>query len=150
MQIARIRYNQRTDYYGAQEGGEPVRNIVIDMQSALTARGYERMLLQDMRDCNPIISDSPEFTVEQCRLFRPYALLMEVTGYTPWMLNERLRIWEKVKKQLPDCKCMLAVDENADAELAGQVANCKKEGRIDAFIFTSVSDKFLAAVLETL
>ena len=127
-----------------------MRNIVIDMQSALTARGYERMLLQDMRDCNPIISDSPEFTVEQCRLFRPYALLMEVTGYTPWMLNERLRIWEKVKKQLPDCKCMLAVDENADAELAGQVANCKKEGRIDAFIFTSVSDKFLAAVLETL
>ena len=120
------------------------------MQSALTARGYERMLLQDMRDCNPIISDSPEFTVEQCRLFRPYALLMEVTGYTPWMLNERLRIWEKVKKQLPDCKCMLAVDENADAELAGQVANCKKEGRIDAFIFTSVSDKFLAAALETL
>lgn len=127
-----------------------MRNIVIDMQSALTARGYERMLLQDMRDCHPIISDSPEFTVEQCRLFRPYALLMEVTGYTPWMLEERLRTWETVKRQLPDCKCVLAVDEYADAKLADEVARCKKDGKIDAFLFTSSSDRFLVAMLENL
>lgn len=69
-----------------------MRSIVIDMQSGLTARGYERMLLSDMKDCKPIVAGGPEDVVEQCRMFRPYALLMEVTCYTPWKLCERLKL----------------------------------------------------------
>ena len=127
-----------------------MQTIVIDMQSNLTARGYERMLLSDMKDCKPIVAEGPEDVVEQCRMFRPYALLMEVTAYTPCRLCERLKTWEAVKRLLPDCKCVLAVDENADARLADEVAACKKNGRIDAFVFTSSSDRYLAALLETL
>lgn len=127
-----------------------MRSIVIDMQSGLTARGYERMLLSDMKDCKPIVAGGPEDVVEQCRMFRPYALLMEVTCYTPWKLCERLKLWAAVKKLLPGCKCVFAVDENADAKLADEVAVCKKNGQIDAFIFTSSSDRYLAALLETL
>lgn len=48
-----------------------MRSIVIDMQSGLTARGYERMLLSDMKDCKPIVAGGPEDVVEQCRMFRP-------------------------------------------------------------------------------
>ncbi len=120
------------------------------MQSILTARGYERILLGDMPDCKPIVSERPEQTVEQCRLFKPYALLMEVTGYKPWMLPERLKLCGEVKRLLPDCKCVLAVDENADAALAREVAHCKGLGKIDAFIFTSSSDRYLVAMLENL
>lgn len=132
-----------------KEGGS-VRTIVIDMQSTLVSRAFECILRQKMRDCNPIVSERPEDTAEQCRLFRPYALLMEVTGYTPWMLEERLRICEMVRNQGSGCKFVFAVDENAEPELAGRVTQCKKDGRIDAFIYNSTSERYLAAVLDSL
>lgn len=127
-----------------------MRIVVLDMQSALTARGYERILLQDMADCHPIVSESPDVTTEQCRLFHPQTLLMEVTGYTPWMLDERLKICAEVRRTVPECKFVLAVDENAAPALAERVAKCKKDGVIDAFIFTSSSDRFLVAMIESL
>lgn len=126
-----------------------VRTIVIDMQSKLIASVFERILRQDMTDCNPMISEKPEDTAEQCRLFRPYALLMEVTGYTPWMLDERLKICEAVRRQVPGCKFVLSVDENAEPRLADKVKLCKKDGLIDAFIYNSVSERYLAAIMDS-
>ena len=127
-----------------------MRLIVLDMQSQLVARALDRVLRMEMTDCNPIISDSPESTVEQCRLFRPYALFMEVTGYTPWMLEERLKICETVRRQGNGCKFVLSVDENAEPKLANRVMQCKKDGLIDAFIYNSTSERYLAAILESL
>lgn len=126
-----------------------VRTIVIDMQSKLIASVFERILRQDMTDCNPMISEKPEDTAEQCRLFRPYALLMEVTGYTPWMLDERLKICEAVRRKVPGCKFVLSVDENAEPRLADKVKLCKKDGLIDAFIYNSVSERYLAAIMDS-
>lgn len=130
--------------------GDDVRIIVIDMQSTLMASALERVLRQEIRDCSPVISEQPKDTVEQCRLFKPYSLLMEITGYTPWMLEERLRICEAVRRQLPDCKFVFSVDENAEPELAYRVTQCKKDGLIDAFIYNSTSERYLAAVLDSL
>ena len=75
---------------------------------------------------------------------------MEVTGYPPWRLEERLRLRNEVKRQRPDCKILLLVDENADRALAFRVLQAKKDGRIDNFIYASVSPTYLAAVLDTL
>ena len=44
----------------------------------------------------------------------------------------------------------LLVDENADRALAFRVLQAKKDGRIDNFIYASVSPTYLAAVLDTL
>lgn len=127
-----------------------MRIIVIDMQSQLMSRMLERVLQQEMTDCTPIISEKPDSTAEQCRLFKPYALFMEVTGYAPWMLEERLKICESVRKSLPDCKFVFSVDENADPKLADRVMRCKKDGKIDAFIYNSASDRYVAAILDSL
>lgn len=143
------RYRIEKEYLCRTEEGGNVRIIVIDMQSALMASAFERILRQDMTDCNPIISENPKNTAEQCRLFKPYALLMEVTGYAPWMLEERLRICETVRRQIPSCKFVLSVDENADPKLADRVKQCKKEGLIDAFIYNSTSERYLAAILDS-
>ena len=75
---------------------------------------------------------------------------MEVTGYTPWKLEERLKIREEVKRQNPHCKVVLIVDENADKKLAGRVLQAKKDGLIDNFIYGSVSATYLSAVVDTL
>ena len=130
--------------------GVNVRVIVIDMQSALVSRALERILRQDMTDCNPIISEHPENTVEQCILFKPYALLMEVTGFTPWMLEERLRICRQIRQRVPECKFVLSVNEYAEPELANRVRDCKKDGLIDAFVYNSTSDCYLAAILDSI
>ena len=127
-----------------------MRIIVLDMQSKLMSRALERVLQQEMTDCNPVISEAPDSTVEQCRIFKPYALFMEVTGYTPWMLEERLKICEAVRRILPECKFVFSVDENADPRLADRVTRCKKEGKIDAFIYNSTSERYLAAILDSL
>ena len=56
----------------------------------------------------------------------------------------------KVKAQTPECKVLLLVDENADAELAEAVKQAKKDGLIDNFIYASITSSYLAAVLDTL
>ena len=132
-----------------RKDGVKVRVIVIDMQSTLVSRAFERILRQDMTDCNPIISERPENTAEQCFLFKPYALLMEVTGFTPWLLEERLRIIKQVRARVPGCKFILSVNEYAEPELADRVKDCKKEGLIDAFVYNSTNDRYLAAILDS-
>ena len=88
--------------------------------------------------------------MQRCKTFKPYALLMEATGYTPWMLEERLAIRDKVKQNDPDCKIVILVDDQADSELAQKVKDAKREGVIDAFLFGSVTEQYMAAVLDTL
>ena len=67
-----------------------------------------------------------------------------------WRLSERMEVRSKVKRNCPDCKIILTVEERADKELAEQVKAAKRDGLIDAFIFLSMTDKYLTALLDTL
>ena len=51
-----------------------MRIVVIDVQSTLVESAFERILVQETADCRPVISETPEKTVEQCRLFKPDVL----------------------------------------------------------------------------
>ena len=127
-----------------------MRKIVLDMQSGLYAKAIRRILVQELEDYQVIISESPHKTAQICRMFEPYALLMEVIGYTPWMLEERLAIRKEVEKHNPDCKIVILVDDVADKELANDVKKAKKDGLIDAFLFGSATDSYLAAMMDSL
>lgn len=48
-----------------------MRFIVIDMQSTLVARAFERILRQDLCDCTPIVSEDPRNTPNSAASFRP-------------------------------------------------------------------------------
>ncbi len=127
-----------------------MRNIVLDMQSGLYAQAVKRILMQELDDYQVIVSPRPEDTAEQCRMLRPYALLMEVTGYTPWKPDERLAIVEQVAKTCPDCRTLFIADDAAGPEVLGPVKQAKREGTIDAFLFTSVTESYLVAVIDSL
>ena len=127
-----------------------MRKIILDIQSGLYAKAIQRILMQELDEYQIIISESPSKTVERCKMFRPYALLMEVTGYTPWVLEERLAIREAVGRNNPDCKVVILVDDVADKALAERVKNAKKDGLIDAFLFGSATDSYLAAIMDSL
>lgn len=127
-----------------------MRRIVVDMQNFLFADAIAQTLISTDSDFDVRRSESPDKTAELCSLCQPYALLMEVTGYTPWRLEERLRIRDEVKQKSPHCKIVLIVDEKAEKILAQRVLQAKKDGLIDNFIYDSVSSTYLSAVIDTL
>ncbi len=127
-----------------------LRTVVLDMQSSLYASALRRSLAQELTDCQIVISKTPQDTASECRVLQPYALLMEVTGYTPWKLSERLRLRDEVRESAPDCKTVLIVDEVADSTLADEVKQAKRDGRVDAFLFASATERYLAAFMDSL
>ena len=127
-----------------------MRRVVIDMQNYLFADAIALALKNADSDFYVCRSENPENTVDLCCLSVPYALLMEVTGYSPWRLEERMIIRNEVKHLTPHCKIVLIVDENAKRPLARRVLQAKKNGLIDNFIFGSVSAEYLTAVVDTL
>ena len=134
----------------SRKRGENMRRIVVDMQNYLFTDAIARTLRSADSDFDVRRSENPEKTAELCSLCEPYALLMEVTGYTPWRLEERLKIRNEVKQRSPQCKIVLIVDENAEKKLAQRVLQAKKDGLIDNFIYGSVSATYLSAVIDTL
>ena len=127
-----------------------MRRIVINMQNTLFCNAISETLRISGNELTPYAVDSPDKVVDDCRWIFPYALLMEVTGYTPWKLCERLKIRDAVKQSCPDCKIVLIVDENAEKETAKQVKQLKKDGVIDQFIYGSISASYLADIVDSL
>lgn len=127
-----------------------MRKIVLDMQSGLYAKAIQRILAQELDDYQVMISDHPEKTSQICKTVKPYALLMEATSYTPWMLEERLSIRNEVKSCSDDCKIVILVDDVADKSLAAKVKAAKKDGLIDAFLFGSTTESYLTAMMDSL
>ena len=92
----------------------------------------------------------PEEIEEYSKLCDPYAVLMEVDGYPPYVLEERLKIRDVIKAIHPKCKIVLVVDENSEKEIAEQVRQAKKDERIDQFVYGSISATYLVALMDTL
>ena len=127
-----------------------MRRIVINMQNALFSNAIADTLRRSGNELEPYTVDSPDKIVDACKWITPYALLMEVTGYTPWMLSERMKIRNTIKEKYPGCKVVLVVDENAEKEVAKQVKQAKKDGLIDQFIYGSISATYLADIVDSL
>ena len=127
-----------------------MRRIVINMQNVLFGNAIADSLRRSENEFDTYTVDSPDKVIDDCKWIDPYALLMEVTGYTPWKLIERLKIRDVIKSRHPECKVVLVVDENAERELAKQVKQAKKDGLIDQFIYGSISASYLADIVDSL
>ena len=88
-------------------------------------------------------AESPKDTVELCQVYKPSVLVMEVTGYTPWKLCERLRLRDAVKASCPDCKIALIVDSSTEKQAAKDIRDAKKNGLIDQFFYGSMTAEYL-------
>ena len=127
-----------------------MRRVVVDMQNALFADAIATALRNFDSDFEVYQSESPAKTTDMCAFTEANILIMEVTAYTPWKLEERMKIRNEVKAQSPDCKIVLEVDENTEKKLADKVRQAKKDGLIDNFIYGSVSATYLSAVIDAL
>ena len=132
------------------QGGDFMRRVVVDMQNALFADAIAVALQKFDSDFEVCQSESPAKTTDLCVFTEANVLIMEVTAYTPWRLEERMKIRDEVKAQLPNCKIVLVVDENTEKKLADKVRQAKKDGLVDNFIYGSVSSTYLSAVIDAL
>ena len=69
-----------------------MRKIVVDMQNFLFADSVATAFRSSGYDIDVIRTESPKDTLELCQVYKPYVLIMEVTSYTPWKLDERLNL----------------------------------------------------------
>lgn len=127
-----------------------MRRVVVDMQNALFADAIATALRNFDSDFDVYQSESPAKTTDMCVYTEANILIMEVTAYTPWKLEERMKIRNEVKAQSHGCKIVLVVDENTEKKLADKVRQTKKDGLIDSFIYGSVSFTYLSAVIDAL
>lgn len=127
-----------------------MRRVVLDMQNALFADAVAEALRRFDSDFDPVMSENPAKTVALCNATLANILIMEVTAYVPWKLEERLKIRDELRKHNPDCKIALVVDENTEKKLADRVRQAKKDGLIDNFIYGSISSSYLSAVIDAL
>lgn len=124
------------------EGGS-MRKIVIDMQNYLFADAVASAFKNSEYDIDVIRAESPQDTVELCQVYEPFVLVMEVTGYTPWRLSERLKLRDRVRELCPDCKIALMVDSNTERQAAKDIRDAKKNGLIDQFFYGSMTAEYL-------
>ena len=127
-----------------------MRRVVIDMQNALFADAIAKVLRDFDSDFEVYQSESLVKNSDMCALTEGNILIIEVTAYSSWKLEERMKIRNEVKAQNPGCKIVLVVDENSDKKLADKVRLAKKDGLIDNFIYGSISATYLSAVIDTL
>lgn len=127
-----------------------MRRVVVDMQNVLFADAIATALRDFDSDFEVFKSESPDKTLDLCADTEANILIMEVTAYMPWKLEERMKIRDELKKVNPDCKIVFVVDENTEKKLADKVRRAKKDGLIDNFIYGSVSATYLSAVIDTL
>ena len=133
-----------------RKAGDAMRRIMINMQNALFSNAISETLRRSGNELNPYTVNSPDKVEDECKWIAPYALLMEVTGYTPWKLEERMKLRDTVKALHPDCKIVLIVDEKAEKAEARKVKQAKKDGLIDQFIYGSISASYLADIVDSL
>ena len=84
-----------------------MKKIVVDMQNFLFGDSIAAAFKNSNYDIDVVRAETPRDTVELCRVYKPFALLMEVTAYTPWLLRERLKLRDVVKAACPGCKIAL-------------------------------------------
>lgn len=127
-----------------------MRRVVVNMQNTLFCNAISETLRGSGNGLEPYAVETPDRVVDECKWLSPYALLMEVAGYKPWGLHQRMKIRDAVKTHCPECRIVLVVDENAEKEAARQIRQAKKDGLIDQFIYGSISASYLADIVDCL
>ena len=120
-----------------------MQKIVVDIQNFLFADSIAAAFRNSDYDIDVVRVETPNDTVELCQMYKPFVLVMEVTGYTPWLLCDRLRLRDEVKSVCPDCKIALLVDSNTEKQAAKDIRDAKKNGIIDQFFYGSMTAEYL-------
>ena len=128
-----------------------LKNIVISVGNGLLCDAIAGALRRcGQFRCQSVPPERSRDMTGVCRGCRCDVLLMEVSRLPGATLPERLCAGDAVRALVPGCRVALLCDEVADPELAQQVMQARQQGRIDGFLYASVTEAYLTAALEAL
>lgn len=127
-----------------------MKKIVLSISNSLMALSITHSLKQTggfqifsiRPGCNEIARECAEASAD--------VLLTEATFNTGTTLDDCLKEVKQLRSLRPECKTILLCDENSAPEMARRVAQAKKDGLIDDFVYSSVSESYLTAMLYAL
>lgn len=129
-----------------------MKTIAISIRNRVFSESIH-MMLRQTGDFQPVrlTAALPDMVLIECRAKRPDILLMDVMPFPPEVTPEgRLELTERLKDELPQCKTVLFCDETAYPQLAREVMRAKQSGKVDQFLYASVTLEYLTATLEAL
>ncbi len=128
-----------------------MRKIVVSIQNGLLAEAMTA-LLERSGEFEPYrtVAGRKSRTVTDCAAIGADIVLMEVSPAPGMTLEARIREGEQIRQLVPGCKIVLLCDENVSPEVARDVVSAKRDGRIDAFYYSSLTGKYLVAALYAL
>lgn len=128
-----------------------MKNVVISAGNGLLSDAIAGALRRSGQfRCQSVPPERARDLAGVCRGCRCDVLLMEVSRLPGATLPERLAAGDAAHRLVPACRVALLCDEVADPELAQQVMQARQMGRIDAFLYASVTEAYLTAALEAL
>lgn len=129
-----------------------MKKIVVSIQNNLLAESITK-ILADSGVFKPFriqVHRKNKDTAKQCEAIQTEMLLAEVSYSPGTTLDTRLAEADELRRILPGCLIVLLCDENSAPDIAKEVMHAKKDGKIDAFFYTSVTQNYLLAALEAL
>lgn len=124
-----------------------MKTIVVNIQNGLLAEAITRSLRESGEFKPFLINGHSESIPFDCETLSADILLMEVSYAPSTSLEIRLNTARELRENLPKCKTVMLCDENSAPDIAREVMLAKKDGRIDAFFFSSVTQSYLNAAL---
>lgn len=128
-----------------------MRRIVVSIQNGLLAEAIINLLKQS-GEFLPIraVDNGKNRLVSTCVTCMPDIVLMETSHAPDNTLEKRLDQVEQIRRMVSNCKAVLLCDENTSPQIAKELIEAKKEGKIDAFFYSSITGKYLIAALYAL
>ena len=128
-----------------------MRRIVVSIQNGLLAEAINNLLNQS-GEFIPIraVNNGKSRLVSTCVTCMPDIVLLETSHAPDNTLEKRLDEVRQIRRLVPNCKSVLLCDENTSPQIAKELIEAKKEGKIDAFYYSSITGKYLIAALYAL
>lgn len=128
-----------------------MKNIVVCIGNGLLSEAIIKML-QSSGEFKPfrVLVQKKTNIASDCEALSADILLMDVSYASGATYETRLLEARQVRGRIPSCKLVMLCDENSSPDIAREVANAKKDGLIDAFFYSSVTEKYLTAALASL
>ena len=128
-----------------------MRDIILSIRNNLVCEALTRSLEEsgEFRPYKLLFSRENE-VLRECKALSPDILLLEVAFGRRTDLKTRLAEASEVRQNSPNCKIIFLCDENSSPELANQVVQAQRDGRIDEFFYASVGSRYLVAALTAI
>ena len=128
-----------------------MKKIVVCIGNGLLSEAIVQMLKQS-GEFQPIrvLVQKRSGVVRDCEAISADILLMDVSYASGATIDIRMKEADLARRMIPGCRLAWLCDENSMPDLAREVALAKRDGIIDAFFYSSVTDVYLAASLMAL